>query len=171
MASNILGVVGGVLVVLVGRWIYANPKGALYVRSIHSSPDTPFLKLAAKIFGTLAIFIGSYGVAAAAAGLVTERAMVIVPLGLLAGVVGTWFLRPAVKEVPTVEAEVEKAHVRTRQKLLIVVTLGFAVFSMLTVVALLKFGVGRLIPLVTLIQGFALIAAIAAILWLPKRAS
>lgn len=167
MTTTIFGLAGGVVFILLGRWIYVNPK-ALYVSSLHKSTDSPSLKLAAKVFGTLAIFVGSYAAVVAIADLVIRQAAVAVVLGLSLAALSTRFLRPTVKPVPS-PGMAQRSGAPSRARLLVAVMLGFGAFFTATVLILIKLGDGRFIPLASAIAALTSAAAVAAILWLPKR--
>jgi hypothetical protein len=62
MSSTIVALVAGIGFILLGRWIYRNPK-TLYVRPVHASPDAPLLRIGGKSFrhpGHLHRFVRSF---------------------------------------------------------------------------------------------------------------
>jgi len=168
MAGFVFALVVGSAFILVGRWIYANPK-ALQVASLHADPDSRFLRVGAKVFGVLAIFIGSYSTAVAMAGLVIREAVVTVSLGLVLAALSAWVLRPETQSGLT-PATGQRTPRPTRGKLLIAVVLSLAALFTGAILVLIRFGEGRLVPLVSTIAALTFAAAIAAILWFPKRA-
>lgn len=165
MSKTIVAVVAGIGFILLGRWIYGSPK-TLYVRAVDSSPDAPSLRFGAKLFGTLAIFIGSYAVVAGIADLLIHRALVVIALGLIIAATSAWLLRPAVKSVPALG---KRQPLTLRSRLLIAVLLGIAFLFTATVLILIRVGDGARIPLASMIAGGISVIAIAGVLWLPKR--
>lgn len=99
MGTLILGLLGGGGFIALGRWIYSHPK-TLYMSSLGARSDSPFRNSVARVFATLLIFLGSFGVATVLAGLLLHQALVITLIGVAAGILGAGFLRPAVSTVP-----------------------------------------------------------------------
>lgn len=169
MVTALFALTAGIGFILLGRWIYRHP-AALYVKSIHASPDVPSLRIGAKAFGTLAIFVGAYAVAARAAGFWTHSTVAVIVLGLTIGILSAWFLRPPSKS-STILTVGQKLSTSPRAKVLVAVLLGLGVLFTVIVTVLTELGHGALIRVASMIAGAVSVAVIAAILSLPKRAS
>lgn len=168
--GSIFGLVAGGGFILLGRWIYVNPGKALYVSSVHSNPNSRFLKLGAKIIGTFIIFLGSCATVTAALGSLVNpnsTAWLIVPI--VAGVLGGWFLRPRIVEAPRIvfgpPAAKPGGLLTSRGRHLVVWAFGGGALLTAAFVVLLRTGEGHLIPVVVMILTLVMVVALAAILW------
>lgn len=166
--SSALAALAGVCFVVLGRWIYRNPR-SLYVREVHASPDAPLPRLGAKVFGTLAIFIGSYAVVAGIADLVVASSGTMVFTGAIIVAAIAFLLTPTVKSGRS--SETGQRPLTMRAKLLIAVLVAVGTLFTAAVLILIRVGDSALIPLASMIAGGISVAAIAAVLWLPKRAA
>lgn len=167
--SSALAALAGVCFVVLGRWIYRNPR-SLYVREVHASPDAPLPRLGAKVFGTLAIFIGSYAVVAGIADLVVASSGTMVVTGaIIVAAISAFLLTPTVKSGRS--SETGQRPLTMRAKLLIAVLVAVGTLFTAAVLILIRVGDSALIPLASMIAGGISVAAIAAVLWLPKRAA
>lgn len=167
MVSTVFALAAFIGFILFGRWIYGNP-AALYVKSIHASPDVRSLRIGAKVFGTLVIFIGSYAVAARIADFWTDSTVTVIALGSIVATISAWRLRPSTKS-STISTVGQRLGTPPRAKLLAAVVVGLGVLFTATVMILTELGHGALIRVAGMIAGGVSVAAIAAILWLPKR--
>lgn len=117
MAMLILGLLWGVGFIVLGRWIYKNPK-TMYVSSLSARSDSPFREFVARLFATLLIFLGSLGAATALASLLLHRALAITLIGAAAGALGAVFLRPGLGTAPLIAARTTEPALAGRGPLL-----------------------------------------------------
>lgn len=170
LVGAVFGLAGGAGFILLGRWIYTNPKKAFYIRSIYADPDSRFLKVGAKIFGTFFISFGACAAGIAALGSLmnaNSTVWLIIPLG--SGVLGGWFLRPRIAETPHTVVEQPAAKpggfLTRRGKFLIVWALGSGGFLTAAVLIVIWTGESHLIPAVIIVFALVTVVAMAAILW------
>ena len=167
MATVIFVSTVGVALILIGRWIYRNPR-SLFVSSIHGSPNSQSLKVGARVIGTVAIFLGSYAITVPIIDLIIRSAAVVTIAGLALAGFGAWFLRPAVE--PSLKPEIEnKPGPPSRKKLLVVTVVALGSSFTIALLILIRLGQHKLVPLAGTIAAFTIAAAIAAIIWFPKR--
>ena len=82
--------------VLLGRWMYKNPKRT-YPNWLYSNPDHPALIGRARAIATFFIFAGLWIALAGVGSRLLPNSWVPVLL-ILGGIVGAWYLRPKVPE-------------------------------------------------------------------------
>lgn len=171
ISSAIFGLAGGVAFILLGRWIYSNPKQAFYIRSLYTDPDSSFLRVGAKIIGTFFIAGGSCAAVVIALGSLmnpNSTAWLILPLG--AAVLSGWLLRPRTVEAPRAVAEPAAATrdglLTPRRKLLIAWAFGGGGIFTAAVAVLLLTGESRLIPVVVMVSALVMVFALTAVLWM-----
>jgi hypothetical protein len=90
-----IALIEGTVLVLLGRWVYRNPR-KVYPSSMYRNPDSPIAQIPIKTFGVMAIFVGS-AVALLAIGqtvLGPDKNLVFAMIGSAAA---TWLLRPRTK--------------------------------------------------------------------------
>jgi len=173
-SSAIIGLVGGTVFILLGRWIYANPK-KVYTSSLYANPDSPFLKFGVRLFATLLIFIGSYAAALWSVALVVHLGTTAVIIALVAALLGGWSLRPQVIALPHVAVGAPAAGTQkhggfmTRKgRSLTIMALGISTVVFATILALFVSGQGRLMPVVAIVATLISALVVAVVLWFVK---
>lgn len=99
MSELLFPLIAGTVFVLLGRWMYKNPK-RVYPNWLYSNPDHPYLIGGVRVFATMAMFVGSFAlISTVVSHLLPESLIVIVALA--GAILSAWFLRP---DMPQPEA-------------------------------------------------------------------
>jgi hypothetical protein len=99
MSGLLFGLIGGSVFVLLGRWMYRNPK-KVHPNWMYSNPDHPLLIGSARVFATMAMFFGSFVCILALLTCMAPGALTVI-VAMVGAIVASWFLRPQVPEAVT----------------------------------------------------------------------
>jgi hypothetical protein len=143
MLAVLFQLLAGSAFVLLGRWIYKNPK-KVYPNWLYSNPDSLFLTGFARVFATMVIFVGSCAVIIALVSHLLPGYMLVI-VALAGAIASAWLLRPPVQaaEAPTVGGS-GTTQVPTRQgflskkgKWIVGISVGVAVLLIFGVFAII----------------------------------
>lgn len=102
--TNSLTILVGACFVLLGRWLYRNPRNLF--RFGFLNPEHPGVQKLARVYATFFIFFGMFAVAGVACALLLQHVPGMPLVALAVGIAGAWLLRP---KMPQPEAPVATA--------------------------------------------------------------
>jgi Cytochrome oxidase complex assembly protein 1 len=137
MLEIVFPLLAGSAFILLGRWMYGNPK-KIYPNWLYNNPDHPFLFGLVRAFATLMMFIGSGAVVSAITSRVLPGALVLMAM-LAGGIAGAWFLRPRLQEngQSSASASIGSGFLSNKGKWVLGISVAVAVVSFFGIFAMI----------------------------------